>query len=297
MRSTRRGGWLGGSLAVAAAALLLASCRSAGFSLLNAAAPQVSHQDGIAFGQGERARMDLYWPDSAGGISRPLVVFWYGGSWDSGSRKDYRFVGAALAARGAVVAIPDYQLYPEVKFPVFLQDAARAVAQAQREAGAHGADPRRTVLGGHSAGAYIAAMLALQPVYLRDAGVDPSSIAGFFGLSGPYEINPNTDALRDIFNSVATPAQFQPIAQVDGNAPPALLIHGGKDKVVSPLQSRHLAEALRIKGVQVDLREIPGRSHVDTLSALSRAGRFRIPDELRIVGDFAAALQPHSAPR
>jgi acetyl esterase/lipase len=219
------------------------------------------------------------------------VVFWYGGAWVKGSRKDYRFVGAALASRGLVTVIPDYRLYPEVRFPDFLRDAAAAVAQAQREATRHGADASRTVLGGHSAGAYIAAMLALQPRYLREAGVDPASIVGFFGLSGPYAIIPDTPTLKEIFDSRALPADYQPIAQVSAGVPAALLLHGTADNVVYPSHSEALARAMRARGASVDLRIIPQRRHVDTVLALSRPGAFRIPGLADAICDFARAAR------
>lgn len=282
---------------VGVAALLLSGCSATGFAVLNAAAPAVHRETGIAFGEGPRRSMDLYSPRAGHAATMPLVVFWYGGSFDSGSRTDYRFVGAALAARGAVVAVPDYRLYPEVRFPEFLRDAAQAVARAQREAARLHADPRRTVLGGQSAGAYIAAMLALQPAYLREAGVDPASIAGFFGLSGPYEINPNTDALREIFNAQASPAQFQPIAHVSAGAPPALLVHGASDTYVSRDHSEHLAAALRAKGVRVELHVVPGRGHKDTAIALSRAGAFRIPGLIGTISEFVSQVPARAALR
>jgi acetyl esterase/lipase len=205
-------------------------------------------------------------------------------------------VGQALAARGALTVLPDYRLYPEVRFPDFLRDAAAAVARAQQEAPAYGADPRRTVLGGHSAGAYIAAMLALQPSYLREAGVDPASIVGFFGLSGPYAIDPDTGALRDIFNAVARPEEFQAVLQASAGAPPALLVHGTGDSVVYASHTEKLAAALREKGDMVEVRIEKKRTHADTVVALSRPGAFRIPGLLKQVSEFAASVPVRAAP-
>lgn len=275
-----------------AVASVLGGCQSAGLAFINAASPATTRVADIAFGDGPRRRMDLYVPrQQASGAAVPLVVFWYGGGWVEGSKQDYRFVGAALASRGLVTVIPDYRLYPEVRFPDFLRDAAAAVAQAQREAPRHGADPARTVLGGHSAGAYIAAMLALQPRYLREAGVDPASVVGFFGLAGPYAVVPDTQALKEIFSSRALPAEFQAVAQVSAQAPRALLIHGTSDKVVYVSHSEALAQALRAQGVSVDLRLIPRRRHVDTVLALSRPGAFRIPGLLDAISEFAQAAR------
>jgi acetyl esterase/lipase len=136
----------------------------------------------------------------------------------------------------------------------------------------------------------MAAMLAIQPRYLREAGVDPSSIAGFFGLSGPYGIEPNTPALHAIFDSVTMPAEYQVLPQVNALSPPALLVHGETDQTVRDFHTRKLAAALREKGVAVELHLVPGRKHVDTVAALSRPGAFRIPGLLDQISEFAARL-------
>ncbi|HXC60857.1 MAG TPA: alpha/beta hydrolase [Steroidobacteraceae bacterium] len=274
----------------------LCGCQTIGLKLINAASPSVRRIPDLTFAPGPRGRFDLYVAAGAAAVgARPLVVFWYGGSWQSGRKSDYAFVGAALASRGTVVAVPDYRLYPEVRFPEFLRDAAEAVARAQQEAVKLGADPKHTVLGGHSAGAYIAAMLALEPRYLRDAGVDPGTIRGFFALSGPHALDPDTAVLKEIFNSRATPEQFQPLARVHPGAPPALLVHGGSDDLVRPDHSERLAAALRANGVPVELRIESHRGHVDTVLGLSRPGAFRMPGLIDEVMRFITH-PPASAP-
>jgi acetyl esterase/lipase len=277
--------------------LLLAGCNAMGLAVMNAAAPDAKRTKNIQFQPGERGRMDLYAPrNTPAGEAAPLIVFWYGGAWQEGSKSDYQFVGAALAARGALVVLPDYRLYPQVRFPDFLRDAAAAVKRAQQEAPQYGADPRRTVLAGHSAGAYIAAMLALQPQYLREAGVDPASIAGLVGLSGPYAVDPNTDALRAIFTAVAAPEVFQAVPQASTGAPPVLLVHGTGDSVVYLSHTEKMAQALRDKGDAVQVRIVPKRTHADTVVALSRPGGFRIPGLLQQVSEFAGSV-PARQPR
>ena len=169
--------------------------------MLNAVASLRGHQgpSDVAYGPLARQRFDVYVPgnsideaDKATGS--PLVIFIYGGSWNMGSRRDYRFAGEALAAQGFTVMVVDYRLYPEVSYPDFLQDCAQAVGYGLEHARELGADPRRVFLYGHSAGAYNVAMLALDPRWLRAAGHSPDELAGWVGLAGPYNFLPIVDA-------------------------------------------------------------------------------------------------------
>jgi hypothetical protein len=116
--------------------VLLPACSPA--TLLNAtvSAPGIQVQRDIAYGDDPRQKLDVWQP--AGAHHAPMVVFLYGGSWDSGSRSDYRFVAAPLAEAGAVTIVPDYRLYPQVRFPDFLADCARAVAWSLAHAAEYG---------------------------------------------------------------------------------------------------------------------------------------------------------------
>jgi poly(3-hydroxybutyrate) depolymerase len=148
--------------------VLLAACSP--LTLLNGAVPDAASRatSGVAYGPLPRQRLDIYAPPDAD--RAPVVVFFYGGSWRSGDRADYRFAGDALASRGIVAVIADYRLYPEARYPTFLQDAAQVVAWTQQHIGGYGGDPGRVFVAGHSAGGYIAAMLALDPRWLHRAG-------------------------------------------------------------------------------------------------------------------------------
>ena len=110
------------------------------------------------FADGRRGLLDVYMPKTA--HDAPLAMFFYGGGWEDGAKADYRFAAMALARRGIVTMVPDYRLYPDVRFPDFVGDGARAVRWARRNAVEFGADAKLLFLIGHSAGAYIAAMLA-----------------------------------------------------------------------------------------------------------------------------------------
>lgn len=228
-----------------------------------------------AYGREPRQRVDVYAPAAAPGPA-PVVVFFYGGSWSSGSKDDYNFMGAALASRGFVTAIPDYRLVPEVRFPSFVEDCAAAVRWVEQNAAAHGGDPQRIVLVGHSAGAYNAIMLALDPRYLRHAGA--STVRGAVGLAGPYDFLPfDVDATRNAFGQAPDAAQTQPVTFARADAPPLLLLWGDADTTVGPRNLEGLARAMRAAGGAVETTIYPGVDHVGIMLAMSRPFRGRAP--------------------
>jgi acetyl esterase/lipase len=232
---------------------------------------------GIAYGGERRQKLDVYVPNETAKGQRPVVIFWYGGSWDSGNRNSYRFVGAALAEQGFVTVLPDYRLYPGVKFPIFLEDGAEAVAWVQKHAAEFGGDPHHIVLMGHSAGAHMAAFLALNHEFLAKHGARPADIAGLVGLSGPYILAPNTRTLHTIFGKPYTETDWQPARFVSREAPPAFLAHGLNDTLVSVKQTERLRDALRANDVRVEAALYPGLGHADTVAALSIPARGRAP--------------------
>lgn len=202
-----------------------------------------------AYGSHPRQKLDIYRPTNAATIF-PTVVFFYGGSWKRGNRIDYAFAGQALANQGFVVAVVDYRTYPEVKFPTFVDDAADAVAWVSKNATKFGGKTDDIHLIGHSAGAHIAAFLALDGSYLKNAGTDRSILGRWVGLAGPYAFKPSqVRSVRDIFAD--TPEdQARPITFANADTPPALLLHGADDTTVLPKNSTQLAKALRDVGVK-----------------------------------------------
>jgi acetyl esterase/lipase len=271
------------------ALLLLSACSSLSFGVANLPALLGAHRSSLQYMPGERGKLDLFVPDVTA-AKRPLVVFFYGGGFDQGNRGQYRFAGAAFAGLGHVTVLPDYRLYPQVRFPEFLDDAARAVVYAQAHAAEWGADPQRIVLAGHSAGAYIAAMLALNPQYLQRAGGDMKWIVGLIGMSGPYAIDPNSAKLHAIFAPPFTPDDYRPLHFAGRAAPATLLLHGTADDTVWPRHSQQLYEALRQNGVPVTLGLYEKRGHADTVAALSLPARWRAPT-LADVEKFLATLR------
>ena len=228
----------------------------------------------LAYGRHERQRLDLYAPRRHES-DLPVITFFYGGSWASGLRQGYGFVGRALAARGFLVAVPDYRLVPEVHFPAFVEDGAAAVQWILGHAADHGGDARRTVLMGHSAGAYIAAMLALDPRWLSERG---SAVGGLVGLAGPYDFLPLSGPVtRAAFGKADDLDATQPVNFARAGSPPALLLHGGLDRTVLPRNSRSLARRLAEAGSEADYKIYPQLGHISILTALAVPFRGRAP--------------------
>lgn len=244
----------------------------------------------VAYGPSPRQRLDIHTPTSAappGGW--PVAVFFYGGSWNSGERADYRFVGEALAARGVLTLVADYRLYPEVRYPDFLTDCARAVGYGLREAGALGGNPKRVFAVGHSAGGYNAAMLALDARWLKDAGHSPLELAGWVGLAGPYEFLPitNIDA-QPVFFHPNYPAGTQPIDYVSRNSPPSFVGAPLKDTLVNPQRSTAaLGRRLQEAGVPVTLKLYERVNHQTLIGAFARPLRWLAP----VLDDVAGFIE------
>ena len=230
---------------------------------------------GLAYGGHRRQQLDLYAPRRPSARPLPIVFFFYGGSWASGLRQGYSFVGRALAARGFLVAVPDYRLVPEVHFPAFVEDGAAAVKWVIDHAGEHNGDPDSVVLIGHSAGAYIAGMLALDPQWLGRAR---SAVSGLVGLAGPYDFLPLSGrATQAAFGQAGDLAATQPVRFASAEAPPALLLHGGADRTVRPRNSKNLARALAAAGADARLKIYPSLGHVAILTAMALPFRYRAP--------------------
>ncbi len=223
----------------------------------------------LRYGPQARHALDVYRP--AGVLeAAPVVVFFYGGNWHSGNRGDYRFVGEALASKGFVAVLPDYRLYPEVRYPDFLADCALAVRWVLEHITGFDGNSRSLFLMGHSAGAYNAAMLALNPHYLRAAGTEPGRLRGWIGLAGPYDFLPVTGKITQaVFGFPDTAITTQPIYFASSEAPPALLATGENDDVVDPGNSRRLAARLQQAGAHARVMVYPGVGHAPLVGALA----------------------------
>jgi acetyl esterase/lipase len=276
MASTTR--WLFGLTMGICLLTVITACSP--LKMLNALTPDSTFDktEGIAYGDDPRQKLDVYVPRHPL-ENAPVVVFFYGGSWNSGSRSDYSFVGEALASRGVVAVLADYRLYPQVRYPLFLEDGAKAVAWTHDHIHRFSGDPQRLYLMGHSSGAYNVAMLALDPGLLGAVGMSPHDLRGWIGLAGPYDFLPiqNPD-VRPVFFWPDSPPQSQPINHVSRGAPPALLMASRDDDLVNPTRNTGgLARKLRQAGVPVQDFYFARTGHATLVATLSRPMRGLAP--------------------
>jgi acetyl esterase/lipase len=265
--------------------LLAALAGCSPLRLVNSISPDYGFEvvQGILYGQETRQKLDIYYPE----VTRPdapVIVFFYGGSWRRGDRERYRFVGQALSSRGYVTVIPDYRLYPEVQFPAFVEDGAASVAWIKQNIAQ---SDNGIVLIGHSAGAHLAALLALDERYLRGKGIGQSSITGMIGLAGPYAFEPERyRRFKPIF-ATAEPANIsQPINYARADAPPLLLLHGADDRVVLPVHSQVLQERMNAKDGRAERVELEGVDHFGIVLALSEPFAHLAPGLLSSIENF-----------
>lgn len=241
----------------------------------------------LAYGDHPRQTLDIHAPVGAGERPWPVLVFFYGGGWDSGERGLYGWAAQALAARGFVVATADYRLVPEVVFPTFIEDAAAATAMAARVAADYGGDPARLGVIGHSAGAHLAMMITLDQRYMAAAGA-PGLIKAAAGLAGPYEFLP-FDVRESInaFGRAPDPALTQPVNFARADAPPLWLGHGTADVVVHAEDTTILCERMKSAGGRCEAKLYPGLNHADLIATFSPLFRRKAP----VLDDVTAFLK------
>lgn len=249
--------------------LMLAGC--SGQKMLNTLTPSRGYQlaTNLIYDTGKNLRVDVYTPKDA--QNAPVVVFFYGGRWTTGSKDEYKFVGEALASRGFVAVLPNLRDYPEVRFPVFVDDAARSVAWVHANIGTYGGSPDKIFVMGHSSGAHIAAMLAIKQEFMDRAGGSREWLRGMIGLAGPYDFMPITDPeLRDVFGPPEKFELSQPVLYAEGNNPPMLLLHGEDDETVWVKNTRNLAAAISKAGGPVETVIYPKMSHSYIVASLAK---------------------------
>ena len=268
---------------------LLTGC--SGFQVLNSLSSSRGNirTNDRAYGDQPRQKLDVYRPQHVAPGAK-TIIFFYGGAWRDGHKADYRFVADALTSRGFIVVVPDYRVYPAVTFPKFVEDGAAAVRWVHDHITEFNGDPKQIYLMGHSAGAHLAAMLALDAHYLKNVGLERNVIRAMAGLSGPYDFVPAKPE-REVFGLKPddSPLPILPVHYADGHAPPMLLLHGLDDQTVGPANTTRLAARIREAGGEVECILYPSRAHASMVVALVGPFRWLAP----VLDDVSRYFEQH----
>lgn len=260
--------------------LAISACTQAAFTAANLPThlAEMTVEHDRAYGSEPLQKLDVYIPANTREKQLDVVVFFYGGRWTYGAKEDYRFVAATFVKEGFIVVIPDYRKYPQVRFPVFAEDGAKALAWVFDHISESHGNPTRIHVVGHSAGAHIGALLAADPHYLADEGKDRSlTIHDFAGLAGPYAFTPDEPDLEDMFGPPQNYPNMQVTTFIDGTQPPMLLLYGNKDTAVKLANLEKLEQRIKQRGGCIRAHIYPDADHTDLIGALSWWNRQRVP--------------------
>ena len=264
-------------------AVTLAAC--APVDILNKLTPSKTFNlsENIQYGDLDAHKLDVYAPATNPKADSPVIVFIYGGSWNSGNKDMYKFVGEAFASNGYTAVVPNYRLYPDVIYPEFAVDAAKAVAWTRETY------DRPIVLIGHSAGAHISSLLALDDSYLPAQNVKRCEVlAGWIGLAGPYDFKVYDPPFTEIFPKEKRP-QYLPITYAPSSVAPALLSIGKADTTVSPAQTERMETAIRKTGTPVTAKFYDGVNHTDIVAHMANFFKDKSPTQSDVM-EFIASL-------
>lgn len=283
-----------GRTAVLSLLLLTSACAQAVFTAANLPAhfaDMVVLPD-RAYGPEPDQTLDIYIPAGANNRQLEVLIFFYGGRWTYGAKEDYRFVGAVFTDQDFVVVIPDYRKYPQVRFPVFVEDGAKALAWVSEHITEFHGNPERIHVAGHSAGAHIGALLTADAHYLAKEGKERARvISDFAGLAGPYAFIPDEPDLKEMFGPPEHYPNMRVTTFIDGKQPPMLLLHGDADTVVKDTNLNKLEQSIKQQGGCVQTKIYHDVSHAGLLGALS----WFYPRGVDVVADIVKFFQSCSS--
>jgi acetyl esterase/lipase len=220
-------------------------------------------------------KLDLYLPEGRTGV--PVIVSLYGGALTRGDKNEQTFVGQRFASAGIATAVANYRLSPDVRHPVHVQDAAAAFAWVKRHIREYGGNADQVFVIGHSAGAYLAALLATDERYLAAHQLSLKDIRGVVPVSAFYWVErPGVAPDRD--KSVwgtdeKVWVDASPAHHLHARVPPILVLYADGDEAWRRDQNTEAAQALKAAGnSRLEIAQIAGRSHATIWSRLNEDG-------------------------
>ena len=246
--------------------------------------PDVQEKQDLRYYDGSGAHstkhlLNLYLP--TGLKNHPVLIFVHGGSWKRGDKDAYGGaygrLGRNLARTGLAVAIINYRLSPEVRHPEHARDVARALVWVYKQSEVYGWHRKKIFLMGHSAGAHLSSLIAVDPSYLDEHGLKTDVVRGVVAISGVYDLELTGVTGQFLYESVFGTAQrllreASPTSQVGTRPSPFLLLYAEEDYVTADFQARRFRKALEAAGGKATTRAVPERNHMDIVVGAARKG-------------------------
>lgn len=206
----------------------------------------------------ERCKLDVYFPKDTTHVS--TVVWFHGGGLEFGEKD----IPKGLLEKGVAVVTVNYRLHPKVQHPVYIEDAAAAVAWTFKNIGHYNGDSKKIFVSGHSAGGYLASMIGLDKSYLKKHDIDADAIAGLIPFSGHTITHFTIRKERDIPGTQPIVDTYAPLFHVRKGAPPMLLITGNREKELLGRYEEvaYFYRMMKVVGhPDVELMELDGYGH------------------------------------
>lgn len=230
----------------------------------------------VSYGHGAGETLDIFpAPRKAGQPPAPVLVFIHGGWWRSLDKSDHSFIAPPFVERGACVVVPNYALCPAVTIPEITLQMVRALAWVYRHIGAHGGDPHRITVVGHSAGGHLAAMMLACDWSLVGDDLPLALVKNALGMSGLYDLEPvmHTPSVQ-----VSLRLSAQQVAMASPARLPAPLVREGRGQLTAMVGALESSEFLRHnrliqsawgERVVPVCEELPGLNHFSIVDALA----------------------------
>lgn len=224
----------------------------------------------ISFGDHPHQYVMIFPPLNTVPVRNSTVFFVHGGGWQTGNPEVYRFVGRFFAAIGYPTILAGYRMVPEYQFPTQLADVSAGLRAGMNYLIDHDAPVKHIILGGHSAGAQLAALLAYDQTVME---VERRLFFGLVTMSGPLDFSlcrsgEIRDLLDDYLGNLADLEEADPITHADPDVPISVLcLHGAQDPIVDSQNARSFTDKLNQGLIQrAKLHILPNRYHSDMLN-------------------------------
>lgn len=234
-------------------------------------------------------QLNVFSPKKAENL--PVMIFLYGGSWESGKKEIYDFLGSRMARREVVTVIVDYPLSPEFQIEDMVKTAAQAVLWTKNNIEEYGGNPEQIFVSGHSAGAHLAAVLATNNEYFEEIGIvnpikggiliDPAGLDMNWFLSDyPKE---GKKYIKTFTEDTTVWKEYSPIYFLEDQKIPLLILEGEKTYPSIEVSIDRFLEKAKEENVEVDYQLYPHKKHIPMITQFFWTGSKAYDDVLGFI--------------